>query len=170
MIDKIALNKEAVTSSSDSIYKSIKDHFSNFVKVVINKDGALSTTQNQEGNLEFKAGFFNNSNLSYTSESEGHSYKKMLCIAFDIAVCLAYKNFSYVRFLYHDGGLETLDNRKKIEYLKFIRFMCEQFGIQYIMTVIDSDIPPDFSFDEIEQILTLHDQGERGLLFKMPSW
>lgn len=170
IIELIGKNKEVVTSSSDNIYKSIKDYFSDFVKTVLNKDATLSTVQNKEGNLEFKAGFINNNSLTFTSESEGHSYKKILCMAFDISVYLAYVNDKYIRFLYHDGGLETLDNRKKVEFLNYVRAMCDTMGVQYIITVIDSDIPPNFSFDPTEKIVTLHDEGESGLLFKMPAW
>lgn len=170
IVDLIEVNKEKVTTSEGNVYKRIKDHFSSFVKIVINKDGTLSTTQNQEGNLEFNAGFLSKNSLVFTSESEGHSYKKILCMGFDLSVCLAYRNLNYIRFLYHDGGLETLDTRKKNEFLKHLRTICEQFGIQYILTVIDSDIPSDFSFDKSEQILTLHDEGKSGLLFKIPAW
>lgn len=169
-VELIGKNKELVTSSSDNIYKSIKDYFSDFVKTVLNKDATLSTVQNQEGNLEFRAGFINNNSLTFTSESEGHSYKKILCMAFDISVYLSYVKDNYIRFLYHDGGLETLDNRKKVEFLNYVRTMCETMGVQYIITVIDSDIPPKFSFDTTEKIVTLHDEGDSGLLFKMPAW
>ncbi len=48
-------------------------------------------------------------------------------------------------------------------------------GIQQVLTVIDSDLPLDrdgekFSFDYDEIILTLHDEGANGRLFKMETW
>ena len=91
-------------------------------------------------------------------------------MAFDISVYLAYVKNNYIRFLYHDGGLETLDNRKKVEFLNYVRTICETTGVQYIITVIDSDIPPKFNFDKTEIIVSLHDEGDSGLLFKMPAW
>lgn len=49
-----------------------------------------------------------------------------------------------------------------------------ELGIQSIVTLIDSDLPARPSdqpfFEEDEIVLRLHDEGESGRLFKMPSW
>ncbi len=169
IIDDIRLNKEAVVKSENSVYKKVKDNFVGFVKTVLDKDGTLSTEQNKEGNLVFHAGFVDN-NLNFTSEADGHTYKKILCIAYDLATSLAYSNQNFVQFIYHDGGLETLDERKKIEFLKYVRTIPESFGTQYILTLIDSDLPKDVDFTDEEVVLTLHDDGPSGLLFNMRPW
>lgn len=169
VIEEIRQNLDNVTHSDTSIYIKIKDHFSDFVKVVLGKNGRISTDQNAEGNLIFHAGFVNG-DFNFTSESDGCSYKKILCMGFDLAVNLSYANDSFVRFIYHDGGLETLDSRKKIQFLNYVRSIPEMYGIQYILTVIDSDLPPEISFSDDEVVLTLHDNGNDGLLFKMPPW
>ncbi|WP_305456763.1 DUF2326 domain-containing protein [Photobacterium leiognathi] len=155
--------------SKSSIYKSIKENFTLFVKLVLDKDGRISTEQNSEGNLVYHAGFVDGE-FNYTSESDGCSYKKILCIGYDLAVNLAYAHKDFVRFIYHDGGLETLDTRKKLEFLKYVRNTPELFGTQYILTLIDSDLPDGVEFTDEEIVLTLHDDGDDGLLFKMPSW
>ncbi|HIF5960191.1 TPA: DUF2326 domain-containing protein [Vibrio parahaemolyticus] len=169
VVEQIRLNKESVIKSDASIYKLVKEHFTNFVKAVLDKDGLISTEQNGEGNLVYHAGFIDGK-FNFTSESDGCSYKKILCIGYDLAVNLAYADRNFVRFIYHDGGLETLDTRKKQEFLKYVRTIPEAYGTQYILTLIDSDLPEDVSFTDDEIILTLHDDGEDGLLFKMPSW
>ncbi|MFT5757480.1 MAG: hypothetical protein ACI9LM_002214 [Alteromonadaceae bacterium] len=169
IIEKIRLNRESVIHSETSIYKTIKENFTSFVKTVLDKDGRISTEQNGEGNLVYHAGFVNG-DLNFTSESDGCSYKKILCMGYDLAVNLAYKNQSFVRFIYHDGGLETLDNRKKIEFIKYVRSIPELHGTQYILTLIDSDLPAGISFSEEEIAIRLHDNGDNGLLFKMPPW
>lgn len=169
VIEKIRLNRESVIHSETSIYNCIKENFANFVKLILDKDGRISTEQNSEGNLVFHAGFVNG-DFNFTSESDGCSYKKILCMGYDLAVNLAYSNKNFIRFIYHDGGLETLDSRKKIEFLKYVRLIPALYGTQYILTVIDSDLPEGFSFNDEEIVLKLHDNGESGLLFKMPSW
>jgi len=169
VIEKIRLNRESVIHSETSIYNCIKENFANFVKLVLDKDGRISTEQNSEGNLVFHAGFVNG-DFNFTSESDGCSYKKILCMGYDLAVNLAYSNKNFIRFIYHDGGLETLDSRKKIEFLKYVRLIPLLYGTQYILTVIDSDLPEGFSFNDEEIVLKLHDNGDSGLLFKMPSW
>lgn len=169
VIEKIRINRDSVVKSEDSIYKTIKDNFSYFVKQVLDKEGRISTEQNKEGNLVYHAGFVDGK-FKYTSESDGCSYKKILCMGYDLAVNIAYQNQGFVRFIYHDGGLETLDTRKKIEFLKYARSMPEFHGTQYILTLIDSDLPDGIEFTEEEVALRLHDDGDDGLLFKMPSW
>ncbi|HIF9391738.1 TPA: DUF2326 domain-containing protein, partial [Photobacterium damselae] len=81
-----------------------------------------------------------------------------------------YSYLDFVRFIYHDGGLETLDERKKKAFLNFIRTNLELFGTQYILTVIDSDMPKGVKFTDEEIVLILHDNGPSGRLFKMSSW
>lgn len=169
VIEKIRVNRDLVMKSQDSVYKTIKDNFSYFVKQVLDKDGRISTEQNKEGNLVYRAGFVDDT-FSYTSETDGHSYKKILCMGYDLAVNLAYQGKNFARFIYHDGGLETLDSRKKIEFLKYARSVPELHGSQYILTVIDSDLPEEIEFTEDEVTLRLHDDGDDGLLFKMSSW
>ena len=66
----------------------------------------------------------------------------------------------------------NLDNRKKINLLEIIRETCTDFGIQYILTLIDPDLPRDeqdqrIEFDESEIVRELHDDGEDGRLFRM---
>ncbi|WP_457804785.1 DUF2326 domain-containing protein [Vibrio cholerae] len=162
-------NREEVTKDKQCIYNSIKTLFSIFVLDILDKNAFISTKQNKEGNLEFYAGIMGDTG-EQTGESDGHSYKKILCMGYDLSVSLAYSNADFVRFIYHDGGLETLDERKKKAFLNFVRTYSELFGIQYILTVIDSDMPSGVNFSDEEIVLNLHDNGQSGRLFKMPSW
>ncbi len=104
----------------------------------------------------------------------GFTYRKLLCIAFDMAILKARLPNNFPRFVYHDGVFESLDDRKKENLLAVIRRYASE-GIQPIITLIDSDLParpansePVFTSHEI--VLTLHDEGDQGRLFKMPSW
>ena len=78
---------------------------------------------------------------------------------------------NFPRFVYHDGIFESLDDRKKVNLLNVIR-QYSDFGLQQIITVIDSDVPVDndIFFDNNDIVLVLHDEGMRGRLFKLPSW
>ena len=80
-------------------------------------------------------------------------------------------SLKFYRFAYHDGIFEGLDNRRKVSLLNMIRDACGKFGIQYILTVIDSDLPRDQSdqkllFAEDEIVRYLNDGGDNGRLFK----
>lgn len=76
--------------------------------------------------------------------------------------------------MYHDGVFESLDDRKKTNLLKVIREYAD-LGVQPVITLIDSDMPPTgkdespaFAAEEI--VLTLHDEGPDGRLFRLKAW
>ena len=76
--------------------------------------------------------------------------------------------------IFHDGLLEGLDDRKKVNLIEVVR-RYSGYGIQQIVTVIDSDLPIDeggnrVAFRNDEIILRLHDEDESGRLFRMTSW
>ena len=54
-----------------------------------------------------------------------------------------YEDAPFFHFVFHDGVLEALDNRKKIVLLDIVREQTKNKKTQYIMTLIDSDIPRD---------------------------
>jgi uncharacterized protein YydD (DUF2326 family) len=116
-----------------------------------------------------------NKSLRQVSSIAGqdHTYRKLLCIAFDMAVLRAHIDEKFPRFVYHDGVFESLDDRKKENLLATIRRYAE-LGLQPVITLIDSDLPsrtenePVFVKNEI--VLTLHDESEQGRLFKMKTW
>jgi len=91
-----------------------------------------------------------------------------------MAVLRAHLDDKFPRFVYHDGVFESLDDRKKENLLKVIHRYAG-LGIQLLITLIDSDLPPrkgkdDQVFDTKEIVLTLHDESKQGRLFKMRTW
>ncbi|MBN1077744.1 DUF2326 domain-containing protein [Clostridium botulinum] len=126
--------------SENETYTSIRNSFSEYVKDILDKPGLLSISQNSVGNIEFKSEIVNEDNES-TEQSKGHSYRKILCACFDLAILTNYSTKSFFKFVYHDGCLETLDPRKKKNYLDLIQKLCSEHNIQYILTLIESDLP-----------------------------
>jgi len=156
-----------------SVFSKIRIYFNEVVEEVINRKALLKVYPNQEGHLEFKVDILDESG-NVTSAGMGHTYRKLLCIAFDLAVLRAHLEEEYPRFVYHDGVFESLDDRKKENLLVVLRKYVD-FGLQQIITLIDSDLPARTKgsppvFDQGEIILLLHDEGETGRLFKMKPW
>ncbi|HFU76870.1 MAG TPA: DUF2326 domain-containing protein [Arcobacter sp.] len=169
--NRIAIaNNVKESKDRESIYSKIKLSFNSIIKNILDKEALISISQNEAGNLDFKEEILD-SKGNQTSESDGITYKKLLCMAFDLAVNRVYIDKKYTHFVYHDGFLEKLDNRKKEKFIKLVRDMSHT-NFQYIGTLIDSELPNrDKSiFEENEIILTLHDDGDQGLLFKIPTW
>lgn len=168
-LDKIKTEIQSVIRTNDNqYYIEIKKLFYNIFKYVFNAPAIIFMGQNGQGNIDFKVDVTKENEIDITAEGEGNSYRKMLCISFDLAVLVAYHKNSFYRFVYHDGALEGLDNRKKVNFIKLVREYCLKYNLQYIFTSIEHDIPVEMlkTFTEKEICLTLNDSGENGKLFE----
>jgi len=145
----------------------IRNHFNDIISTVFGVSGVLYVKPNTKGNIDFFAEIASDSNSEATAQGLGNSYKKIMCAAFDLTVLAAYSNKSFFRFVYHDGILEGLDNRKKSLFIETVRNYCQSYGIQYIFSAIEDDIPENIRahFSEQEICLVLSDENDRGRLF-----
>ncbi|NUM57502.1 MAG: DUF2326 domain-containing protein [Bdellovibrionaceae bacterium] len=160
-------------NSMPGLFSSIRLYFNEIIEEVINRKAVLSVSPNKEGHLEFKAEILDSAGNA-TSADIGHTYRKLLCIAFDMATIRAYSDKSFPRFIFHDGVLESLDDRKKEKLISAL-YSYSNFGVQQIVTLIDSDLPAEEHmrknvFNSADIVLNLHDEGTSGRLFKMDSW
>lgn len=173
---ELALRIEAAVNAGNSTYTSIRHKFNEIIREVLGHPALLSTKVNAEGNLEFNAQLISDEQtLTATSEGKGTSYKKMLCAAFDMAVLETYADKSFYRFVYHDGILEGFDNRVKSRFLEAVGKYCNDYKLQYILTVIDADLPRGIDdaripFPRETIVRELHDAGDSGRLFNMPKF
>ena len=162
--NRMVLNVSQVNNSTESIFSKIRIYFNEIINAVLKKDGELFVSLNDNSNFEFKAEYQESG--QNTNESQGNTYRKFLCIAFDLAVVRAYLDKEFPKFIYIDG----LDNRKKELLLKVLGEY-SNLGIQIIATTINSEIQGmKTSIMENEIVLTLHDDGQDGRLFKIPIW
>ena len=160
-------------ADSGSLFSAIRIFFNEIIEEVLDRKALLSVEVNKQGHLDFKVEVLDETG-NRTSADLGHSYRKLLCIAFDLAILRAHAHEPFPRFVFHDGVLESLDNRKKENLLAVIRRYAA-FGLQPIITLIDSDLSalPEGSlshFSEDEIILSLHDMDNNGRLFKIEEW
>jgi uncharacterized protein YydD (DUF2326 family) len=169
----IEVDVEAQNSDKTSLFSVIRVHFSEIVEEVLAHKALLSVSPNNKGHLEFRAEILDDKGKA-TSADLGHTYRKLMCIAFDLAIIRSHIGDKFPHFVYHDGVFESLDDRKKANLLKVVREYAD-LGVQPIITLIDSDMPPVnddaepvFKPDEI--VLTLHDQGDDGRLFRVKAW
>jgi uncharacterized protein YydD (DUF2326 family) len=172
LINQITTDVESPGSTS----KRVSVEFHNLVRRVLSLDGQFYVTLNRSANLEFKIDTkLSTKNAPVSSQSEGTSYKKLLCALFDIALLVVMADKPFYHFVYHDGILEGLDTRKRRVLLDLLREIAAKHNIQYIMSAIDSDLPRDekdnrIEFPSKEIVLELSDQGARGRLFRMDEF
>ncbi|MEX4373601.1 DUF2326 domain-containing protein [Haemophilus influenzae] len=81
-----------VKSDSNSIFTKIRAYFGSIIQKTLNDDAFLSVNVNSKGNIEFEYKF------TEKEAHKGHSYKKLLCIAFDMALARAYTEQGYCIF------------------------------------------------------------------------
>ena len=151
--------------------------FNQYCKRVLDHDGVFFFKQNNRGNVDYEITLeLIGQKGKSSSLDKGNTYKKLLCALFDLALLVTYQDTPFFHFVYHDGVLEGLDNRKKIMFLELVREIISSGKIQYILSAIDSDLPRDqetdakVEFDTDEVILALHDDGNDGRLFKMSEF
>ncbi|NOL51809.1 DUF2326 domain-containing protein [Pelistega suis] len=167
--NKMQTNVKHVNEDDVNTFAKIRLYFNEIISTVLNKRGELFVFINNEGNLEFRAEYQDKHGKN-TNESRGSSYRKFLCIAFDLAVARSYIGQNYPCFIYIDGVFDGLDNRKKDLLLSILRKYSD-IGIQIIATTINSEVQGLSSpLTQSEITLTLHDNGIDGRLFKMPTW
>jgi uncharacterized protein YydD (DUF2326 family) len=169
----ITKKMDKVLSEPSKRYLDIKSSYNKFIKSTLNKSAIITTRTNSSGNYTFDTPFIDKDGLS-TSEDDGHTFKKLQCIAFDAAIVSNSTTKKFPHFIIHDGVLETIENRTKLNLLEAFKGLTQN-NVQVIITILDSHLPTlqdgtIFSFDEEEIIRTLHDGGDEGLLFKRPSW
>ena len=159
--EKKAKSKEVIESlkkesnKENPIWSEINIRFSEITKEISNLNAVFYKEPNRVGNIEFKTDI--NIENSQTKEGEGYSALKVQCAAFDIAIISYYaaKGGNLQKFIFHDGIFESLHDNEKIQLINLIRRYCIDYDIQYILTVIDTDVPKNLVFDKSEIIRTL---------------
>lgn len=159
-------------TENNSKYSLIRNNFSTYYKKIMNEEARLSWKINKEGNVEFVPPKVHSQieKQKITAKDEGTTYKKLLCVAFDLAILSTYNDESYFRFVYHDDVLSQQDNGIKTRLLDLIKEINASKDLQYILSVIKSDLPLDqednvIYFDDNDIILKLHDNDKTGTLF-----
>lgn len=164
---------ELLSQDDSSRFGLIRRYFGEIVHDVLGQNAIIAMKLNGAGGIDFRAEFIGESGNA-TSGDRGTSYKKLLCLAFDFALLRAYLDEPFPRFVFHDGAFEQLELRKKANLARVLRDYAE-LGLQPIVTTLDADVSLFEEFDtepisEDEIVRTLHDEGEQGRLFRMPSW
>ncbi|MFP3834993.1 DUF2326 domain-containing protein [Chryseobacterium sp. SIMBA_028] len=153
-------------------YRLIRGLFSKYFLEVMDEDTYISWSINSNNNVDFKPPVIKtkDSLSKDTAKDEGRTYRKILCIIFDLAILVAYNIESYFRFVYHDDVLSQQDNGIKVRLLSLISTITKTHDIQYILSVIKSDLPMDqddnpIYFSSGDIVLELNDKDESGTLF-----
>jgi uncharacterized protein YydD (DUF2326 family) len=164
--DKLEKTIEKIEHSfknGSELFKAIKRDFSKLVLDILGETAILFYEINGSNNVEFKVNIVGLNEAQLTAKSDGYSYRKMLCVCFDLAVLINYPTNKFYQFVYHDGSMESMSDTKKIKYINRVRELCLTKGIQYIFTTLEDDIPRVsngdlFIINDDEIVITLDDR------------
>jgi Uncharacterized protein conserved in bacteria len=166
------LNHVYRTTEKNERYNDIRTRFSEYYKNIMDEVARISWKINTNNNVDFVPPKVHSKHdeRKETAKDEGNTYKKLLCIAFDLAILTTYNSESYFRFVYHDDVLSQQDNGIKNRLIELVKTLTSQYNLQYILSAIKSDLPLDENdeiiyFDEEDIVLRLHDRDESGTLF-----
>ena len=140
-------------------YQAIKEIFREIYKKTFEYTANLVVQQNTQGNIDFDTIVLNISK-DLTGKGDGYTSTKVLCASFVLAILVHYSTKSFFRFAYHDGILESWGDNHKIHFINLVRDYCSKYGIQYIISLIRSDIPNGFKLQDKEIIRTLSKKDE----------
>ena len=165
---KIAVQKLSAIiehTSNNQRYVRIRNYFSEFAKDILNYPAIISISKNLNNNVEYSY------RIGETKKGDGNTYRKLLCVAFDLAILAEYSDESYFKFVYHDDVFSNQENKIRIRLLKLINEYCVKYNIQYILSIIKDDLPRDENdnpilFSDEEIVMSLDDKDNNGKLFK----
>ncbi|MEU1747097.1 DUF2326 domain-containing protein [Micromonospora arida] len=164
---------EEISRNEESRFGRLRRYFTEIIYEVLGQNAIIAIRVNSQGGLDFTAEFVGTAGIA-TSGDRGTSYRKLLCIAFDLAFLRTYLDVPFPRFVYHDGALEQLEPRKREKLIGVFREYAA-LGLQPIISLLDSDLPLPIGSSHLtlmpeDVVVTLHDEGQEGRLFKMPTW
>jgi len=167
-----SLKEVYLTTDKNEKYSEIRTNFSRFYRRIMDENAVLSWNINSNNNVDFISPKVKSKldDKKDTAKDEGNTYMKLLCVAFDLAILCTYNKESYYRFIYHDDVLSQQDNGIKTRFLELIKEIIQKYKIQYILSVIKSDLPTNFEdkpikFNDTEIVLKLNDKDPSGTLF-----
>lgn len=150
-------------SADNQMLSSVQVTFADLINKIIQKTAALFVTLNSNDNVEFVDKIIDNN--KETEEDQGNTYKKIMCACFDLSLLISNINNKFIRFVYHDGVLESLEKRKRKLYYRTIKKLCETYDIQYIFSAIDGEICDDFDDYSICCVELNDSKDDSGRLF-----
>ncbi len=153
---EIAVEVKKVIDNGSNIFESINSIFKDIFKKTMDHTALLIVKPNQEGNPDFEQITLDDKDEDQlTGQGDGYTATKVQCAALVLATLATYKGERFFKFAYHDGLVESWGNRPKLNFFKEIRQFCETNNLQYVISVIKSDVPDNFSFADEEIITTL---------------
>lgn len=136
----------------NNLFSEIRNELASITqKIFDNRIGVFTIPLNNKNNPDFNLKYINTNTDTYTSEDEGGTYGEWLEACFCVSIIVVYAKYSFYKFLFQDGIMESGDDRRKRNFIFELKRLCEVFKIQYISTAIEHEI----NSNEVKEVLDL---------------
>jgi uncharacterized protein YydD (DUF2326 family) len=155
--DQLKEVKKQITAMLDSDPKSyldIRRLFTEIYKAVFEYTGTIVVKLNTQNNVSFQP-IVLDAGESMTGKSQGNTSRHVMCVSFILAVMATYSDQSFFRFAYNDGVMDGWGDSHKKSFIKLVREYADKYDIQFVTSMINSDLPKDFAFEDDEIVRTL---------------
>lgn len=140
-LDTYKVQLSTLINSTPSILSEVKKNLIDLSNKILNKCIAVIDVEpNKVGNPEFEVKAVDSLTFQPVSKDDGKTYNMLITSLLDIAIAISYSSKHYHHFIFHDGILEGVDQRIKVNFINEIRNICKLYGIQFIFTSIEDDI------------------------------
>lgn len=154
---KVVQKLKDEVEGSTVVFKEIKFEFSRLCKKVLGNNCILYAKVNDSDNIDFEAKF------QETSEDAGSSWKRTLCILFDLCLVSHYRDKPFFKFIFHDSPFDGMDTTTKNNVLEVYREYGVNHNIQCILTILKSQcsgLDKKNYFSEKEKILEINSENK----------
>lgn len=158
-INKLSILIKEEINKDNQNYQEIRKLFQEIYKKTFEYTALLIVEPNSAGNADFTTSVLNKSQ-DLTGKADGYTSTKVLCVSFVLSILIHYSTKSFFRFAYHDGILESWGNSHKTAFIELIRNYCKTYNLQYILSLIKSDVPPNLKLLDDEKVKILKKGNE----------
>lgn len=155
-----SIQRQTKRENYPSFFTEIVDIFTSAYQKAIGEENELPmlfVSKNKEGNVDFFCKVYNTIAKERLEITDGHTMMKTICAIFVLAILIVYakNNLRFFRFAYHDWVLDWAWKPVKRAFVEETKKLSEEYGIQYIISVIKTDFKKTDSLISNNIILTL---------------
>ena len=145
------------------MFNEIVNIFTSAYQKAIGKENELPilfVSKNKEENVDFFCKVYNTMAKERLEITDGHTMMKTICAIFILAILVVYakNNLRFFRFAYHDWVLDWAWEDVKKTFIEEAKKLSEEYGIQYIISVIKTDFEKENPLIADDIILTLSEE------------
>lgn len=174
LIEEYSKKRNKIEEEIKELISEIKlqNSYTNYPELFTKISNLLKDTYSEVYDQTEKALIYLNTNHSWNPDFEnkitdqkdnplatddGYTAKRILCALFILSIMAIYseEGFNFFKFAYYDWVLESAWEGVKRNFIRETKELCNKYNIQYLISVIRTDLPTDKSITNQDIVITL---------------